>query len=111
MRFAVQHAFDGRIITKLEGALAVVAAEAGAVVGAAVGGELLDRVDRLAARGALLLGAAPRRRHTLLPVVGQRLRPAAAMAQVVVLEWKDRGGRRGEAGRKGKARMGGGRDD
>lgn len=83
MRFAVQHTFDGRIITKLEGALAVVAAEAGAVVGSAVGGELLDRVHDLPAGRALLLRAAPRRRsHPLLPlrVAGQRLRPAAAMA-------------------------------
>ena len=38
----------GRI--DLEGALAVVAAEAGAVVGAAVGGELLDRVHGLPGR-------------------------------------------------------------
>lgn len=75
MRFAVQDTFDGRIIAKLEGALAVVAAEAGAVVGAAVGGELLDRVHLLAAGGALLRRAAPRRRHPLplpLPVAGQR---------------------------------------
>jgi hypothetical protein len=43
----------------LEGALAVVAAEAGAVVGSAVGGELLDRVDGLPAGRALLLRAAP----------------------------------------------------
>lgn len=77
MRFAVQDTFDRRIIAKLEGALAVVAAEAGAVVGAAVGGELLDGVHLLAAGGALLRGAAPRRRHPLpvplpLPVAGQR---------------------------------------
>lgn len=77
MRFAVQYTFDGRIITKLEGALAVVAAEAGAVVGAAVGGELLDRVHRPAAGRALLRRAAPRRRHPLLlAVAGQRLCPA-----------------------------------
>lgn len=61
MRFAVQDTFDGRIIAKLEGALAVVAAEAGAVVGAAVGGELLDRVHLLAAGGALLRRACGRR--------------------------------------------------
>jgi hypothetical protein len=72
-------------VIDLEGALAVVAAEAWAVVGASVGGELLHRVDGLPARGALLRGAAPRRRrHPLLPlpvpVAGQRLRPAAAIA-------------------------------
>jgi len=47
----------------LERALAVVAPEAGAVVDAPVGGELLDGVDRPAARRALLRGAAPRPRH------------------------------------------------
>jgi len=49
----------------LERALAVVAPEAGAVVDAPVGGELLDGVDRPAARRALLRGAAPRPRHPL----------------------------------------------
>jgi hypothetical protein len=37
----------------LEGALAVVAAEAGLVVDAVVGGELVDEVHRLVAGGAL----------------------------------------------------------
>ena len=43
----------------------MVAPEAGAVVDAPVGGELLDGVDRPAARRALLRGAAPRPRHPL----------------------------------------------
>jgi hypothetical protein len=73
----------------LECALAVVAPEAGAVVDAAVGGELLDGVHRPAARRALLRGAAPRPRH----------RPFAVAAFLLLRrardrEAKDRGGRK-----------------
>lgn len=47
----------------LEGAVAVVAAETGLVVDAVVGGELVDQVDRLLARCALLVCS--RERHPL----------------------------------------------
>lgn len=75
MRLAVQDTFNRRIITELERALAVVAPEAGAMVDAPVGGELLDGVHRPAARRALLRGAAPRPRHPLA-VAALLLRPA-----------------------------------
>lgn len=66
----------------------MVAPEAGAVVDAAVGGELLDGVHRPAARRALLRGAAPRPRHPLAVAALLLLRRARNR------EAKDRGGRK-----------------
>jgi len=82
----------------LECALAVVAPEAGAVVDAPVGGELLDGVHRPAARRALLRGAAPRPRHPFAAVAALLLRRACDR------EAKDRGGRRRERKRKRRRR-------
>ena len=53
----------------LEGALAVVAAEAGLVVDAVVGGELVDEVHRLVAGGALGGGSLEGGRHGPLLLV------------------------------------------
>ena len=52
----------------LEGALAVVAAEAGLVVDAVVGGELVDEVHRLVAGGALGCRPLEGGRHCPLPL-------------------------------------------
>ena len=52
----------------LEGALAVVAAEAGLVVDAVVGGELVDEVHRLVAGGALGCRSLEGGRHCPLPL-------------------------------------------
>lgn len=96
----------GRGERYLERALAVVAPEAGTVVDAPVGGELLDGVHLPAARRALLRGAAPRPRHPLAAVAALLLRPAR--------RWRGegsggRGRRRGK--RKEATATGGGVDD
>jgi hypothetical protein len=59
--------FNNRVFANLECALAVVAPEAGLVVDAVVGGELVDEVHRLVAGRAL--GGCPLEggRHCLLP--------------------------------------------
>lgn len=53
MRPAVEHSFKRVVVRELEGALAMVAPEAGLVVDPVVGGELVDQVHRLVARHAL----------------------------------------------------------
>lgn len=58
---AVENSFKGIVVRKLEGALAVVTPEAGLVVNAVVGGQLVDQVHRLVARHALL--GRPRESH------------------------------------------------
>jgi hypothetical protein len=65
----------------------VVAPEAGPVVDATVGGELLDRVHRPPARGALLRGAAPRPRH---PLTAAALRLRSALLSLLSFRprWK-----------------------
>lgn len=65
VRPAVEHSFERVVIRELEGALAVVAPEAGLVVDPVVGGELVDEVHRLVA--GVALGGRPleRSRHCL----------------------------------------------
>ena len=74
MRPAVEYSFERVVIRKLEGALAVVAPEAGLVVDPVVGGELVDEVHRPVAGRAL--GGRPLEgsRHCPLPpnLQGQR---------------------------------------
>lgn len=53
VRSAVEHSFKRVVIRKLEGALAMVAPEAGLVVDPVVGGELVDKVHGLIAGVAL----------------------------------------------------------
>jgi hypothetical protein len=62
-----------------EGGLAVLALEAGAVEGDAVGGELVHRVHRLGAHLALLLRPA---KH-LLPIAGQPPSFSLSLSRVV----------------------------
>lgn len=88
----------------LEGGLAVGAAEARAVVDAAVGGELLDGVDRPPARVALLRRAAPRRRrHPGFPPPPPPPPPPrrpgcfSPRAREVVRVWEEGGGEEEEA--------------
>lgn len=69
VRPAVEHSVEGVVVGELECALAVVAAEAGLVVDAVVGGELVDEVHRLVAGGALGGGSLEGGRHGPLLLV------------------------------------------
>jgi len=79
MGLAVRHSFERGIVAQGEGGLAVLALEAGAVEGDAVGGELVHRVHRLGAHLALLLRPA---KH-LLPIAGQPPSFSLSLSRVV----------------------------